>query len=191
MKKCRICKAKFEPYSSLQVACSPKCALSIAQKGLQKAAERKAKETRQWVREGRKKLKSRGDWLKDAQTEFNKFVRLRDRHQPCISCGNYPDDAGLITGSRIDAGHYRSVGACPELRFEELNCHAQCVKCNQHLSGNTVEYRIRLIQRLGHETVEWIEGPHEPKHYTIDDLQAIAKHYRKAAREFERERKAA
>lgn len=191
MKKCRVCPNKFEPYNSLQVACSPACALKHAQKDLQKAADKKAKEKRQWIREGRQRLKTRGEWLKDAQTEFNKFVRLRDRFQPCISCGSYPDDSGLITGSRIDAGHYRSVGACPELRFEELNCHAQCVKCNQHLSGNTVEYRIRLIQRIGQESVDWLEGPHSPKHYTIDDLKAITKHYRKANRELERERKAA
>jgi len=191
VKKCRACPNKFEPFNSLQVACSPACALQYAQKDLQKAAERKAKEKRQWIREGRKRLKSRGEWLKEAQAEFNKFVRLRDRFQPCISCGTYPDDSGLITGSRIDAGHYRSVGACPELRFEELNCHAQCVKCNQHLSGNTVEYRIRLIQRIGTEAVEWVEGPHDPKKYTVDDLKAIIAHYRRKNRELERERKAA
>lgn len=190
-KKCRICKAKFEPFNSLQQVCSTSCALQKAQKDLQKDAERKAKEKRQWIREGRKRLKSRGEWLKEAQAEFNKFVRLRDRFQPCISCGTYPDDSGLMTGSRIDAGHYRSVGACPELRFEELNCHAQCVKCNQHLSGNTVEYRIRLIQRIGQEAVEWVEGPHDPKKYTVDDLKVIIAHYRRKNRELERERKAA
>lgn len=186
MKKCRICKAKFEPFNSLQVVCSGKCALDHAQKDLQKVAEAKAKEQRKWVRQQKARLKSRGDYLKEAQQAFNRFIRLRDRLQPCISCGKYPDDANLITGSRIDAGHYRSVGACPELRFEELNCFAQCVKCNQHLSGNAVEYRIRLIQRIGQEVVEWLEGKHEPKRYSIDELKAITKHYRKAARELER-----
>lgn len=190
MKKCRICKAKFEPFNSLQVACSPACALKHAQKDLQKAADKKAKERRQWVREGRQRLKTRGEWLKDAQTEFNKFVRLRDRFQPCISCGTYTPGGDPI-GGVWDCSHYRSVGACPELRFEELNAHKSCKQCNRDKSGNIVEYRIRLIQRIGQDIVDWIEGPHDPKHYTIDDLKAITKHYRKANRELERERKAA
>lgn len=190
-KTCTECKAKFDPWTSLQKVCSPACALAAGRKQIQKAKDATDKERRAWVRKEKTRLKTRGEWLKDAQTEFNKFIRVRDKHQPCISCGSYPDNSGLITGSRVDAGHYRSVGACPELRFEELNCHAQCVRCNQHLSGNTVEYRIRLLQRVGPETVEWLEGPHDPKHYTIEDFKRIAKHYRKAARELERERTAA
>jgi hypothetical protein len=186
MKKCRICKAKFEPFNSLQIACSRECALQYAQKDLQKAAERKAKDQRKWVREQRERLKSRGDHLREAQQAFNAYIRERDRCQPCISCGSYPSDAGLITGSRVDAGHYRSVGACPELRFEDLNCWAQCVKCNQHLSGNTVEYRIRLQQRIGDEALAWLEGPHEPKNYSIEDLKAIKARYRAMKRELER-----
>lgn len=183
----RPCRKKFEPFNSLQKVCSTACAVEYAQKGLQKAAERKAKDQRKWVREQRERLKSRGDHLREAQQAFNAYIRERDRCEPCISCGSYPNDAGLITGSRVDAGHYRSVGACPELRFEELNCWAQCVKCNQHLSGNTVEYRIRLQQRIGDEALAWLEGPHETKNYSIDDLKKIKAHYRAKLREMKRE----
>ena len=190
MKKCRICKTKFEPFNSLAQVCSPACALQKAQKDLQKDAERKAKEKRQWIREGRKRLKSRGEWLKEAQAEFNKHVRLRDRFQPCISCGTY-NPGGDSIGGVWDCSHYRSIGACPELRFEELNAHKSCKKCNRDLSGNIVEYRIRLIQRLGQETVDWIEGKHEPKKYTIDDLKAIKAKYRALNREMEKEARAA
>lgn len=184
MKKCRICKAKFEPFNSLQVACSPACALEIGRKQAAKKAEDKAKEQRKWIKEQKARLKSRSDYMKDAQQAFNAFIRARDHHRPCISCGTY--NAG-----QFHAGHYRTTKAAPELRFEELNCHKQCAQCNNFDSGNIVEYRISLIQRLGQEAVDWLEGPHAPKHYTIDDLKAIAKHYRKAARELERERKAA
>ncbi|MNJ66726.1 Bacteriophage Lambda NinG protein [compost metagenome] len=116
--------------------------------------------------------------MREAQVLFNEFIRLRDAGQPCISCDSLPSDHDLITGSRWDAGHYRSVGACPELRFEPLNVHRQCVKCNRNLSGNAVEYRIRLVQRIGADRVAFLEGPHQPRKYTIEDLKAIKAEYR-------------
>ncbi|MDP4546504.1 recombination protein NinG [Marinobacter sp. MDS2] len=195
MRKCRLkaCRAELPPAKASTAVekagfCGYDC---MAKHGLEKAREQVAKETRRWVRSEKARLKTKGDWTKEAQAEFNKYVRARDCHQPCISCGRYPSDADLLTGSRMDAGHYRSVGSCPELRFEELNCHAQCVKCNQHLSGNTVEYRIRLVQRLGAETVAWLEGPHAAKHYTIDDLKAIKAKYRAMTKELQKQREAA
>ena len=63
MKKCRVCKTKFEPFNSLQQVCSTACALQKAQKDFQKDAERKAKEQRKWIREQKAKVKSRGEHL--------------------------------------------------------------------------------------------------------------------------------
>ena len=184
MKKCRICKAKFEPFNSLQQVCSTACALQKAQKDLQKDAERKAKEKRKWIREQKAKVKSRGEHLKEAQQAFNAYIRERDKHRPCISCGTY-------TAGQFHAGHYRTTKAAPELRFEELNCHKQCAQCNNFDSGNIVEYRISLIQRIGQEAVDWLEGPHEAKHYTTDELKEIKRKYRAMKRELEREARAA
>lgn len=131
-------------------------------------------------------LKSKSEWLKEAQAAFNRWVRLRDKGLPCISCGNTRGDNDLLTGSRIDAGHYRSVGSCPELRFEPLNCNAQCVKCNRNLSGNAVDYRIGLIKKIGQEGVDYLEGPHEPKKYTIDQIKDIKDHYAKLGNDLQK-----
>ncbi|HCP19603.1 recombination protein NinG [Spongiibacter sp.] len=179
MKKCRVCKTKFEPFNSLQQVCSTACALQKAQKDFQKDAERKAKEQRKWIREQKAKVKSRGEHLKEAQQAFNAYIRERDRHRPCISCGTY-------TAGQYHAGHYRTTKAAPELRFEELNCHKQCAQCNNFDSGNIVEYRISLIQRIGQEAVDWLEGPHEAKHYATDELKEIKRKYRAMKRELER-----
>ena len=122
----------------------------------------------------------------DAQAAVNEYVRMRDAHLPCISCDSTPNDNDLMTGSRWDAGHYRSVGACPELRFEPSNIHRQCVKCNRNLSGNAVEYRIRLVLRIGAEKVAWIEGPHEARKYTVDEIKAIKAKYRAMTRELKK-----
>lgn len=126
----------------------------------------------------REKVKTRSEWAKEAQAAFNKFIRLRDAGQPCISCGRYHQ-------GQNHAGHYKSVGSSPELRFDESNCHLQCAPCNNHLSGNIANYRPNLVIKIGQEAVDRIEGPHEPKKYSIDDLKAIKAKYKEKAKQLE------
>ncbi|MCP8351677.1 recombination protein NinG, partial [Pseudomonas sp. FBF18] len=134
---------------------------------------------RREVKVRKEKLKSRGDYMREAQQAFNAWVRLRDADQPCISCGRHHQ-------GKYDAGHYRTTAACPELRFDPLNVHKQCSPCNTQLSGNIVEYRLELIRRIGQERVDWIEGPHEAKRYTIEDLKAIKALYRQKLKDLRR-----
>lgn len=186
-KKCKApgCGKHFKPTMTTQKVCSIACAKAMAKDPkLQKvAAKAITKQARQDLQERREKLKTRREHMAEAQTAFNAYIRERDTGLPCISCDSNPSDHDLITGSRWDAGHYRSVGACPELRFEPLNVHRQCVKCNRSLSGNAVEYRIRLVKRIGADQVDWLEGPHKPQRLTIEDLQAIKALYRKKIRD--------
>jgi len=114
-----------------------------------------------------------------AQKAFNAFIRLRDENLPCISCGEHRKETAVINGSNCHAGHYKSIGAKAELRFEELNCHKQCAHCNNFLSGNMNEYRVNLIEKIGLDKVEWLEGPHEPKKYTCEQLLEIEHEYKK------------
>lgn len=167
-KTCKQCKAKFTPTKPLQSVCGWICGLERAK------IVREKKERSERIVE-RDRLKSRGDWAKEAQTAFNAFIRIRDEGKPCISCGSH-------TGKK-NAGHYRSVGSCPELRFEESQVHLQCEKCNSYLSGNLINYRIELIKRIGIDKVEWIEGNHEPKKYTIEDLKLIKQVYKQKLKE--------
>lgn len=158
--------------------CTFECA---TQCGLERARKARDKESREELRKAREKLKTRSDYARDAQRDFNAYIRERDHDKPCISCGRHHQ-------GQYHAGHYRTVGANPELRFEELNVHKQCAPCNNHKSGNIVEYRINLLERIGQEALDWLEGPHEPKRYTIGELKDIAKHYRRKAREFKQKR---
>ena len=118
----------------------------------------------------------RSYWLKKAQASVNAYVRKRDELLPCISCQRHH------TG-QYHAGHYRSVGSAPELRFEVMQIHKQCAPCNTHLSGNLINYRINLIEKIGQDAVDWIEGPHEPKRYRIEDLKEIDREYRDKLKE--------
>jgi hypothetical protein len=171
---------------SFQTWCSPDCAVVIARAKQEKKRIELAKVERREIKVRKEKLKSRADHLREAQAAVNEYVRLRDAHLPCISCDSTPNDNDLMTGSRWDAGHYRSVGACPELRFEPLNIHRQCVKCNRNLSGNAVEYRIRLVLRIGADKVAWLEGPHAPRKYDVEQIKAIKAEYRAKIRELKR-----
>jgi len=164
-KKCKNCGKSFSPQNSLQKVCSMQCALRV---GREKAAqsERKA------LRARKKKLldQDRGHWLKVAQAAFNAYIRERDKLEPCISCGRFHQ-------GQYHAGHYRTVGAHPELRFHPFNNHKQCAPCNNHKSGDIVNYRMNLKDKIGEANLDWLEGYHEPCKWTIEDLKEIKQHY--------------
>ena len=51
-------------------------------------------------------------------------------------------------------------------------------------------YRSTLIEWFGIELVEWLEGPHEAKHYSREELEEIAATYRRKTRELKKQRAA-
>ncbi len=130
-----------------------------------------AKSIKKEFREAKKRLQTRADVVKIAQKSFNEYIRVRDRGKACVSCGAI--QGVTVHGGAFDAGHYRSIGSAPHLRFHLWNCHTQCVKCNRYLSGNAVEYRKGLIKRIGIEKVEQLENIHASRKYTKDDLERI------------------
>lgn len=176
-KSCKVCQAMFVPARDFQAVCGEiACAIAHAPANQVRARKALAEIDRKEIQVRKEKLKSRADHLKDTQRAFNAWVRERDADLPCISCGRHHQ-------GKYDAGHYRTVGSNPALRFEPLNCAKQCVPCNQHKSGNVVSYRIELIKRIGSDQVEWLEGPHEAKKYTVDELKAMTADYRAKTRE--------
>ena len=169
-KTCKSCRQKFVPSRPMQTACTPACAIAIAERKREKQAQQMAAEKRRETRQQLERIKTRAQWMKEAQAAFNAFIRARDAARPCVSCGRHHN-------GQYHAGHYLSVGSSPALRFEEINVWKQCAPCNNHLSGNAVLYRRALVELIGVDKVEWLEGPHEPKKYTIDDLKTIKAEY--------------
>jgi len=164
-KKCKVCKEKFEPLRPLQVVCSTKC-------GCEYTKLQKEKQWKDRKKELKEKLLTRSDYLKLAQAAFNAYIRERDKDRSCISCGTY--------NGKMNAGHYMSVGSTPELRFNEDNVHKQCERCNTFYSGNLINYRIELINRIGEERVNLLERKDlEPLKMTIDEIKELTKKYKK------------
>jgi len=83
-----------------------------------------------------------------AQKKFNAFIRERDKDDPCISCGSW---------NTAHASHYYSAGKHKNLRFNEDNVHASCLKCNYYMHGNLIPYRENLIKKTGLERVEKLD----------------------------------
>ena len=165
MKKCRNCKAEFEPrFNSTQVVCGTVCAIEQARKKVKK-------DYRQQTTKLRKEFqgKDRAYQLKLAQAAFNAYIRERDpQSKGCISCGS--------TTSKWTAGHYKTDKS---LRFHEDNCHGQCwFNCNSNKSGNIAEYRPRLVEKIGLERVEALETYHPPPKLMIDEIIEIKERYK-------------
>lgn len=187
-KKCKVCKETFTPFRPLQVVCSIGCGIEYGQKQTVKKEAKEALKQHQELRKAKEDNKSRAKWMKEAQKAFNKFIRMRDANLPCVSCGRV--EVEWTVGGAWDCGHYLGVGAYPELRFEELNAHKQCKSCNGG-SGKYAKkkksvddkYTAELINRIGLDKVKWLESPHEPKHYTIDELKEIKVKYSKLVKE--------
>lgn len=184
-RKCKHCPTMFVPDRPGQKVCGWQCAHidSAVRKArgerLMKQSERKEYRARKEAAKPRKKL------LAEAKYWLHRWIRLvRDGDQPCISCGTR-NPAEHLTGGSWDAGHYVAVGANKYLELEPRNIHKQCKRCNdkKYLGGNQSNYRLGLLARAGQAEVDWLEGPHEAKHYTGDDLRGIRDYYKQSCKE--------
>ncbi len=186
-RRCKICREWFIPKQSFQNWCSPEHGFELSEqrrnKDREKALAKLKKENQKKEREAKDKLKARklavkplSYFTKQAQTAFNAFIRERDKDGPCISCGRFHE-------GQYHAGHYRTTGANPELRFDEDNVHKQCAPCNNHLSGNIENYTPRLIEKIGQERFERLMGSYELPKWKREDYERIRDHYRAKLKE--------
>lgn len=170
-KKCATCKEKFTPRTTMHTVCSPDCA------GLHAVKQRKRTEAKADQAQ-RFRLKTRSEHIADVQVVFNALVRYRDRNKTCISCPTHLSTLADQPGGGYDAGHYRSRGSAPHLRFDLRNCHGQCKKCNRYRAGNAADYRIGLIARIGIYGVIALECDQSGGGWTIPELLAMKADFR-------------
>ena len=138
-RKCKECQKEFKQQRPLQYLCGWKCA--------SKYAKRKEKAKKQRLRDDVVKYSK---LMTEAKAAFQKWVRLRDKDKPCISCGK-------LEAEQFDGGHYRKAEIYRGVIFDEDNVHKQCSYCNRFLHGAEVEYRNGLIKRIGERKVVELE----------------------------------
>lgn len=175
-RRCKSCKKKL-PIEEVMIVninafCNWECCLAYTKTD---AARKRVEKMRRMERvEMKDKLKTLQHRLAAAQIAFNSYIRIRDKWKPCVSCGTPPTEHGR--GGSRDASHYLARGSTKGgslRRFDPLNVHAACKKCNRFLSGNMVPYRVELIKRIGLERVEAIENTNEVKRWNHTDLRRI------------------
>lgn len=203
-KRCKECKKLFTPTRDFQKCCTFDCDMAyVSNKDNLKSLVVDGKKNR--AKEANKKKKELNEnnksyMMNKAQYIFNKFIRLRDINEPCISCDYIWNDPNrfrsqsmkskgfTVDNRQAHASHFMSVSKAKGLRFNEDNVHKSCQQCNTHLSGNLVEYRPRLINKIGLEKVEELEllsKSKEPNKYSIDDYKNIIVKYQNKIKELE------
>ncbi len=172
--RCKNCKEKFEPVRFNQKYCLNKmCVDAWVQEAKVKNWQKKKKQMQS-------DLETVQDIVKAAQMVFNKYIRERDKDELCISCGK------KINGVK-HASHYLSAGGHSAVRYNEDNVWVSCYKCNVMLSGNQIEYRKRLIQKIGVERVEWLENNGNiVKKWTKEELKLLITEYKKKTKQLEK-----
>ncbi|MGA8120846.1 recombination protein NinG [Rouxiella badensis] len=181
-RNCKICKKRFKPATLYEWWCSGEhkedLIKQLAEKGRQKRIQEHERQRKETAQQEKRTLKIRklavkplSYFAKQAQTEFNAYIRERDASLPCISCGRFHD-------GQYHAGHYRTVGANPELRFSEINCHKQCAPCNNHLSGNIENYTPAIIAKIGKSAYQELMGPHEAVRYRREEYERVRDEYK-------------
>jgi hypothetical protein len=171
-KKCKYCKSLFTPYTTLQKNCfDPECVTKWIQETKQK----------EWIKK-KAKLKANlmtvQDYIKIAQQVFNKYIRLRDKGQNCISC-NKP-------ALKENAGHFYNANNHWNVRFNEDNVHLQCEYCNTYLHGNLIEYRENLITKIGFYKFCILKHESDKtRKFSIDELKEIISVYKAKVKNIE------
>lgn len=184
-----MCKAEFVPKRSMQTICdSFDCAVEYSSQAKTKKAEKIAK------RADRERTKERKDAAmtlprlhKLAKEWFNRRIRLRDQHKPCISCGRPLPKLGTVVGGAFDCGHFRSVGSAGHLRYHPDNAAGQCKDCNIHGQGMYREFRVGLIQRIGLEAVLALENNNAVHKWTHEELRQIIEENKALCKELEKQ----
>lgn len=163
--RCKNCKEKFEPIRFNHKYClKDECVRAFV-------AEAKEKMWKQTKTRMKSDLETVQDVVKAAQIVFNKYIRERDKAQPCISCGSQP--------KKENAGHFFNANNHWNVRFDEDNVHLQCERCNSFLSGNLIEYRANLITKIGQERFEQLESrARVTRKFTKDELKKIISTYK-------------
>jgi hypothetical protein len=176
MPRCKNCKNKFEQVRFNQKFCLESECVRV---WVESEKEKQWKKTKQ---KAKLDLMTLSDYLKLAQQVFNKFIRLRDKGNVCISCQKKP--------LKENAGHFFNANNHYNIRFDERNVNLQCEHCNTYLSGNLIEYQRNLIHKIGIESYHELEADaRKTRKFTKDELKEIITEYKQKVKQLENDNK--
>lgn len=170
--RCRNCKEKFEPVRFNQKYCLKDECIRVFVEEAKSKAWKKTKKNMQ------EDLETIQDLVKATQIVFNKYIRLRDKDELCISCKQKP--------KKSNAGHYYNANNHWNVRFNEDNVHLQCEHCNTFLSANLINYRENLLKKIGEDKFQLLEAEaNKTRKFTKEELKEIIETYKKKIKQYE------
>ena len=117
---------------------------------------------------------NRAKLVKEADRVFSTYIRKKSSingYCRCVTCGTRDK------WQNMDNGHYLSRRYM-QIRYDEMNCHVQCKRCNQTLSGNLTKYKDYLIKTYGFDPTEMLKRRVQTRgKVTINDIQNIIAKY--------------
>jgi hypothetical protein len=172
MAKCKLCKKEFTQFNSTISVCGYQCAIELGK--LKPAKVNYKRVNSQLKSEAKEKLETYSQKVNKVKVIFQKWIRERDKNEPCISCGT-------LTANEWHASHFKKAETYSGVIFNEINVWKSCKKCNVFLNGNELNYRERLVKKIGLDQVialEELANETRTKKWTIEELQLIKTKYK-------------
>lgn len=117
---------------------------------------------------------------------FSKYIRLRDSngngYAKCVTCDkvNY--------WKECDAGHFQSRRYL-STRYDEKNCHAQCVGCNQWGAGEQYKHGLEIDALYGKGTAKSLENKARSlQKMNKNEVMELAREFKQMAEEIAKQK---
>jgi hypothetical protein len=129
---------------------------------------------------GLKRSKNLTSAKKTCDLWFSKYIRIRDADPfggrcKCITCDTVKD------WKEMDAGHFMSRRFM-STRYDEMNCHAQCQKCNQYGAGEQYKHGKMIDALHGEGHADYLEKESKKlKKYNKQELMDLANEFKTLA----------
>ncbi len=166
------CQNEFKQFNSLQKYCSASCKMICEVNKLAKKVKPLTKED--IFKYDYRNIKV-SDLLIRAKKELQRWVKIRDRSEGCISC----DKKNSI---EWHGGHCFKAEIYSGVELADINVHMQCPHCNIDLQGNFEGFKNGLIKRYGNkffDELEELANETRKKKWDAHELREITSKYRK------------
>ena len=175
MKQCTNCKKQKQIWKNRTIDGVKMNLCKTCNNLIDKETKKKKKEA---IKE--KKRLSTSALIKELDTIFSMYIRLRDSNQKgmfdCCTCGKTYDF------SHLQAGHFRSRRLM-NTRWNEKNVHGQCKACNIILKGEEYKHSLHIDKTYGEGTALLILKESESiKKFAGFELLDLIEMYKKKAK---------
>lgn len=161
-RKCRRCPKEFKTNRATRLCLT--CQSSQV-KGQSKKSSKPTK----------KKSKSLSKLVKELDAVFSQWIRQKYAKNglvKCVTCNLVKPIKEMQNGHYVSRVHRAT-------RWDEENCHPQCVGCNMFKEGNKAQYTEYLLDEIGEERLrKLIKRGQEVRKFSGAELQQLIDSYK-------------